>query len=191
MTAAVVHREGMQVSLWLVRVGVSVVARADILPVDDMIGKLREVAGEEAARYIEAIDLQTFQARDGGLSSRAIKQKEVFGRAYADLVTFAEEQEKNIVVATRELGAGETATLGGGATSGKVDGGTPAASRAPMSTVAPAGGRSFESDMVLESRQRGTDAPEWAWVRRVNVAKWQKFENPSPTPAAQATGGVP
>ena len=155
-------------------------ARADILQVDDMIGKLREVAGEEAARYIEAIDLQTFDARDGALSSKIVKQKEVFGQAYTDLATFVEEQEKSIVVTARELGAGEIATLGGGE----------AASRAPMSIVAPAGRRSFENDMVLESRQRGTDAPEWAWVRRVNLEKWQMFENPNPTPAAQSTGAV-
>jgi len=172
------------VSLWLVRVGVSAVTRADILPVDEMIDKLREVAGEEAAAYIEAIDLKSFDARNGGLSSRAAKQKEVFDQAYADLVKFVKEQENGIVKA-RELGVGEDATSGGGGASGNAPGAGSPALTAPTSTVGSTGKRSFEGDMVLESRQRGTDPPEWAWVRRVNLEKWKRFESSNPAPAAQ------
>lgn len=175
----------LQVSLWLVRVGVSAVTRADILPVDEMIDKLREVAGEEAAAYIEAIDLKSFDARNGGLSSRAAKQKEVFDQAYAELALFVEEQERSIVAKARELGVDEAATAGGGLASGNPSGARPAASTAPMSTVGWAGKRSFEGDMVLESRQRGTEPPQWAWVRRVNLEKWKRFESPGATPAAQ------
>ena len=182
---------GLQVSLWLLRVGLSVVARADILPVDDVIGALREVAGEEATAYIEAIDLGSFEARHGGLSSKAVKQKEVFDEAYSELVTFVQEQESGIAVTSRELGAGDTATLGGGVASDNPVIGLPAASTAPVSTVAPAGKRSFENDMVLESRQRGTDPPQWAWVRRVNLEKWQRFEHPNPVVATQAKGATP
>ena len=167
-------------SLWLVRVGVSAVTRADILPVEDIIDMLREVAGEEAAAYIEAVDLASVEARNGGLSSRVVKQKEVFDQAYTDLASFVEEQEKSIVVTARELGVGGTATSSKDGTSGNAAGGCPAASTAPISTVASAGKRSFEGDMVLESRQRGADPPQWAWVRRVNVEKWRRFESPTP-----------
>lgn len=184
-------RVGMQVSLWLLRVGVSVVARAEILPVDNLMGKLREVAGEETAAYIEAIDVKSFEARNGGLSSKVVKQKEVFDGAYTDLATFVLEQEKNIVVTSRELGAGDTATLGGGATSENAAIGVPAASTAPVSTVSPTGKRSFEREMVLKSRQRGNDPPQWAWVRGVNLEKWQRFEDPISAAVAQATGAVP
>lgn len=48
----------IQVSLWLLRVGIFVVSRADVLPVDDMMGKLREVAGEEATGIIGEVDLK-------------------------------------------------------------------------------------------------------------------------------------
>ncbi|CAN0201907.1 unnamed protein product [Scytosiphon promiscuus] len=164
----------VQVALWLLRVGVSVVARADIVPVDAVIDELRGIVGENAAAYIEAIDLNSVQARNGGISAKAEEQKEVFGQAYADLAKFVAEQEECIVGNTRDLGAGEAATVGGGATSANAAGG--------------AGKQSFEGDMVLESRQRGNDPPEWAWVRVVNLDKWQKFESPDePTPAAQPT----
>lgn len=81
-------------------------------------------------------------------------------------------------------GTGGGTASGGCAMPGNVTGGVPAAPVAPVSTVAPAGERSFERDMVLASRQRGTEAPEWAWVRRVNKDKWQKFQSPSPATTA-------
>lgn len=176
--------------------GISVVARADILPADDMITKLREVAGEEAAARIEAIDLDSFAARGRGISRRVGKQTEVFGQAYADFAKFVAEEESNIVVTIRDIDAGCASVsgknAGGGSTasaapvstiasapSGNTAGGATTASAAPVSTVAPAPGeRSFEGDMVLESRQRGTNPPEWDWVRLVNLEKWKNFEPP-------------
>lgn len=140
--------------------GISVVARADILPVDGMLGKLREVAGEEAAAWIEAVDLTSVDARNAGLSAEAEKQVQVFGQAYDNLVAFVTKEEENI-----------------------------AASSAPVSTVDQARSRSFEKDMVLVSRQRCSDEPEWAWVRRVNQEKWKNFE--SAALAAQQAGSVP
>lgn len=155
-------------SLWLLRVGVSVIARADILPVDGMLGELREVAGEEAAAWIEAIDLKSVDACNAGLSAKADKQVKVFGQAYADLVEFISKEEK-IAVAASQSNAGGAA-----------------ASAAPVSTVA---GRSFENDTVLVARQKENEEPEWAWVRRVNQGKWKQFE--SAASAAQRTGSVP
>lgn len=142
-------------SLCLLRVGVSVVARADILLVEGMLVELREEAGEEAAAWIEAIDLKSVDARNAGLSAKTDKQVEVFGQAYADLVEFISKEEK-IAVAASQSNAGGAA-----------------ASAAPVSTVA---GRSFENDMVLVARQKDNDEPEWAWVRRVTQEKWKKFE---------------
>lgn len=165
---------GTQVSLWLLRVGVSVVARADILPVDDVLGKLREVAGEEGAAYIEAIDLNSLDARNRGLSLKAEQQVEVFGQAYRDFVAFVSEEEEKIVATAREVGAG-----------GIAGGGVPAASAAPIATVALARRRSYETDMVLASRQKYCDEPQWAWVRRVNVTKWKDFESPAGDAAAE------
>lgn len=149
--------------------GVSVVARADILPVDGMLGELREVAGEEAAAWIEVIDLKSVDARNAGLSAKVDKQVEVYGQAYADLVEFISKEEEKIAVAASQCNAGGAA-----------------ASAAPVSTVA---GRSFENDMVFVARQKDDDEPEWAWVRRVNQEKWKKFE--SAASAAQRTGSVP
>lgn len=84
----------------------------------------------------------------------------------------------------RPAQGGEGTASRGCAMSGNVTGGVPAAPVAPVSTVAPAGERSFEKYMVLASRQRGTEAPEWAWVRRVNNDKWRKFQSPSPATTA-------
>lgn len=157
-------------SLWLVRVGVSIFARADILPVDGVLGTLRDLAEEEAAAFIEAIDLNRVDARSGGLSAKAQEQVEVFGQAYADLVAFVAKEEEKIAAMASQSGVRSTA-----------------ASAAPVSTVA---GRSFEKDMVLVSRQKNSDEPlESAWVRRVNQEKWKNFE--SRDSAAQGTGSVP
>ena len=149
--------------------GVSVITRADILPVDGMLGELRELAGEEAAAWIEATDLKSVDARNAGLSAKANKQVKGFGQAYADLVEFISKEEEKIAVAVSQSNAGGAA-----------------ASAAPVSTVA---GRSIENDMVLVARQKDEEEPEWAWVRRVNQEKWKKFE--SAASAAQRTGSVP
>lgn len=167
-------------SLWLLRVGVSVVARADILPVDDVLGKLREVAGEEAAACIEAIDLKSLDARNGELSSKAGKQVEIFGQAYAEFKEFVNEKEKKIADSTSQVGVRVMAGAG-----------MPAGLAAPVSTVALSSVRSFEKDMVLASRQKYCDEPEWAWVRRVNEDKWKKFESPAFAPSTSQTAHVP
>lgn len=137
-----------------------------------MLGKLREVAGEEAAAYIEAIDLKSVDARNAGISAKADKQVAVFGQAYADLVAFVTKEEETIAVTASQSGAGGIA-----------------ASAAPVSTVDLAGKRTFENGMVLVARQKDSNEPEWAWVRRVNQEKWKSFE--SPALAAQQAGSVP
>jgi len=175
---------GVQVSLFAARIGVSVVTRADFIPTDDILGKLREVVGEEVAGYIEAFDLKSSDAGDGELSATA-KQKELFGKAYADLISFVEKQEKRIGVTSRELGVAEAATVGGGAMPENDAGGGGAASAAHMSTVPSAGKRTFDGDMVLETRQKGANPPQWAWVRRCNLDNWKKFEGPNSTAASQ------
>lgn len=157
-------------SLWLLRIGVSVVARSDILPVDGMLAELREVAGEEAAAWIEAVDLKSDDPRNTDLCAKAGEGQEVFGQAYDYLVVFVKEEEEKIARAASQSGAGGTA-----------------ASAAPSSTVPV---RSFENDMVLVSRnKKDGDALEWAWVRRVNQEKWKKRE--SSASAAQRAGSVP
>lgn len=70
-----------QVSLWLLRVSVSVVARADLLPVDDLLEKLREVGGEEIAAQIKALDLKSTFGSEEVLGPNVERQMEVFGKA--------------------------------------------------------------------------------------------------------------
>lgn len=158
-------------SLWLLRIGVSVVARTDILPVDGMLAELRVMAGEEVAAWIEAIDLKSDDGLNVGLSANAEKQVQIYGKAYSDLVAFVTDQEEKIAIAASQGGAGSTAG--------------PAA---PISTVPV---RSFENDMVLVSRKkRDGDALEWAWVRRANQEKWKTRERPISS-AQQAGSGPP
>ncbi|CAM9310751.1 unnamed protein product [Laminaria digitata] len=202
----------IKVSLWLLRVGISAVTRADILPLDGVMKILEEVAGEEAAGILGETDLQDLLHPSGqGLVGTVNVQKEVFGTAYAELAKLVQQKENKIgdggcggaVHGGRgcgwlcswwrrshnntpaPTGAGGGTASRGCAMSGNVTGGVPAAPVAPVSTVAPAGERSFEKDMVLACRQRGTEPPEWAWVRGVNKDKWQKFHQ-SPSPATTA-----
>ncbi|CAB1103818.1 unnamed protein product [Ectocarpus sp. CCAP 1310/34] len=80
----------IQVALWTVRVGVSVVSRADILPVDDVMGKLREVAGEEAATMIGEIDVRGHCSLSGqDLVQEVDRKAEVFGSAFNKLADWA------------------------------------------------------------------------------------------------------
>ena len=207
-------------SLWLLRVGISAVARADVLPVDDVVGKLREVAGEETAELIDNLDLRGYRPSGQDLVDKVKDQAEVFDKAYSELTKWVDAKEDEISAATGEIreveGGAHTAgkadrgrpgggwccrgTLGrswwrfqsekpqttgtgqGGASGGEVPDATEAA---PVSAVAQAGKRSFERDMILASRQRGTEVPEWAWVRKVNVDKWKRFQSPNPIPSTQ------
>ncbi len=200
------------------------------------MGKLREVAGDEAASVIGEIDVRGHCSLSGqDLVNEVDSKTELFGSAYKKLAEWVQGKENEISAATGEIrepeisatlqGGGASAqtagnAVGGGAvnggrgcgwlcswwrrshnstpaptrswggtasggcaTSGNVTGGVPAA---PVATVATAGVRSFERDMVLASRQRGTEAPEWAWVRRVNKDKWQKFQTPLPATTASS-----
>lgn len=176
-------------SLWLVRAGVSVIARADVLPVDDMMGKLREVAGEEAAAYIEAFDAKSFQGGGQSLTEHVQENVELFSEAYAELVKFVEEEEKKIIISKRKVdpvGAGTASPSGVRSGSrAPIAGSAPGVGSAATSIARWAGQRSFESDMILSLRQRDEDEPEWAWVRKDNHARWQNFEvlnSVTPTP---------
>lgn len=190
--------------------GISVITRADILPVDGVMKTLEEVAGEEAAGILGEIDLQGQRPSGQDLVDKVNGQEQVFGTAYAELAKWVQQKEDEIGDGGDDAQTAGNAVGGGAvhggrgcgwlcswlrrshnnsptqppdagcAMSGNVTGGVPAAPVAPVSTVAPAGERSFERDMILSSRQRGTEAPEWAWVRRVNKDKWQKFQSPSP-----------
>lgn len=216
-TTACIFIARVQVSLWLLRVGISVVTRADILPVEGVTEFLEEVAGGEPADMLGEIDLQGQHPSGQDLVDKVNGQKQVFGMAYAELSKWVQQKESEIgdggcdaqtacnavdggaVDGWRgcgwlcsswrrshnntpaPTGAWGGTTSRGCAMSGNATGAVPAAPVAPVTTVAPAGQRSFEKDMVLASRQRGTEAPEWAWVRRVNKDKWQKFQSPSPT----------
>ncbi len=232
--------------------GISVVSRADVLPVEDVMEKLREVAGEQAATMIGEIDHRGHCSLSGlGLVNEVDRKAEVFGSAYKKLAEWVQGKENEISAATSETrepkisatgqivggtsttgstvngdglvsaqtadnavgggaveggrgcgwllcswwrrshnstpapaGTGVGTASGGGATSGNVTGGVLAAPLATASNQASAGERSFERDMVLASRQRGSEAREWAWVRRVNKDKWQKFLSPRPTTMA-------
>lgn len=199
-------------SLFLLRVGISVVARADVLPVDTLMGKLREVAGEEVAGCIERVDLESLHQPPGGDHASSIgKNVEVFGTAYANLAKLVEQEEETIAVERRvvqDQGAGSSSpqrsvVQGTGSSSGgswrfmlqscwrhmlqscrscstvagnASSGGGAGISVAPVSTVLPAGKRSFETDMVLATRQRGQSAPECAWVRIKNRHAWETFK---------------
>lgn len=171
------------------RVGISVAARADILPVDDVMGKLREVAGEEAAAYIDALDLGSLQE---GQSLADIVQENVavFSKAYAELVKFVEKQEDKMVVEKGRVGPVTPGTASGGVSS--------SGSPAPIAGGAVSGGgaalqpgkRSFDGDMVFSVRRRGEEEPECAWVRRDNEKKWQNGESPS-APATPGLAPIP
>ncbi|CAM9117018.1 unnamed protein product [Ectocarpus sp. 4 AP-2014] len=187
-----------QVSLWLLRVGMSVVTRADVLPVNDMMGKLREVAGEEAVGCIESLDLESWKINGGDLASNVGEKTGVFGTAYADLVKFVLQEEEKIASDTRLIqdpvadamsGVSDPvpvasrwcrfmqlfcgcSQISGNNASGRASG----TSAVPSSTVRSAGRHSFETDMVLASRQRGPHAPECAWVRNDNLNAWKSFE---------------
>lgn len=169
--------------MWLVRVGVSVIARADVLPVDSMMGKLREVAGEEAASYIEALDVNRLQEGGHSLTESVEEKVELFSEAYAELVKFVEEEEKKIIISKRNVDppgpAGADALIADSATS---------VGSADASMAHPAGQRSFERDMTLALRQRDNGEPEWAWVRRDNQERWKKFESPNPIAPTPPTG---
>eukprot|EP00752_Nemacystus_decipiens_P001293 g1285.t2 len=189
----------VQVSLWLLRVGISIVARADILPVDDVIGKLREVAGEEAAAYIQTLDLETLHDAGQSLADRIQEKVEIFSTAYAELVKFVNKEEEKIILNKRpvdppvavgpgatvlsDTSTGSRAPIAGGAV-----GGGSAATAQPASATRAAGEMSFHHDMVLALRQRGEDEPEYAWVRRDNEKKWKNYESRTPpaTPALTA-----
>lgn len=94
------------------------VARADPLPVDTLMGKLREVAGEEVAGCIERIDFESLPQPPGGDQASNIGTKvEVFGNAYANLAKLVEQEEETIAVETRVVqdpraGAGSGASHG-------------------------------------------------------------------------------
>lgn len=147
---------GIQVCLWLVRVGVSVVTRADVLPVDDLPGVLREVAGVEIAATIDALDLTSFKASGSGIAANFKDWVEMFEGAYQELAKFVEEEEKKIM---------ETRTAVG---------------RDLSRGSANAGKRSYEKDMVFEVRSRGgaDGEVEHAWVRRSNVTAWKEWIPP-------------
>lgn len=87
LTVANLRRTGMNlhVSLFLLRVRISVVDRANTLLVDTSMGKLREVVELEAAGCIEKVDLESLQQAPGGddISSTGAKV-EVFDTAYAN-----------------------------------------------------------------------------------------------------------
>lgn len=156
-----------QVSLWLLRVGVSVVARADVLPVDDVLGKLREVAGEEVAATINALDLPI--EADDDIAASVGRKVEVFQQAYDSLVEFVEEEEKKFMQTTRTIGGAAVGALSGGTTpiAGTTTGQPPSGHTA--------GKRSFETDMELVHRNRGGSVGgiEYAWVRKSNVSAWK------------------
>lgn len=203
----------LQVSLWLLRVGISVVTRADVLPIDDVMGKLREVAGQEAAGCIESLDSESWKVDGGDLASSVGAKTEVFGTAYAELVRFVLQEEEKIasderVIQDPAAGAmsgasspspvpsrwrrcmqlfGGCSQISGNSASGRGSG----SSAAPVSTVRSAGRHSFETDMVLASRQRGQDAPECAWVRNNNVDAWKNFKKTNLAPTSQPTRTVP
>lgn len=139
----------------------SVVVRADILPVDSLLEKLRELAGEEISAQIEGIDLSDlgdFGVGDG-IANAIDDRVKVFGKAYATLQDFVEAEE-NKLVKTPGVSASMACTAAGG------DPGRP---------VLPSHGaekRSFEEDMALVHRVRDGSA-EYAWVRKENIEAWQ------------------
>lgn len=79
----------------------SVVACADVLPVDDILGEVGEVASEEAAAWIEAVNLTSIDLRSEDMSAKAEKQVEGDGQACADLLAaFITNEEEKIADAT-------------------------------------------------------------------------------------------
>lgn len=174
-----------QVSLWLIRVGASFVARVDIFPADDMIKELRALALEEGAAYIEALDVKSLQQSGQELADDVQQRVEVFGKAYAELCKFVSDEEEKIIVTKRTLGPASSGATSRGVSASR--------SRAPNSGSAVGGGagagkRSFEDDMVLSLRLRDGDEPECAWVRRENEEKWKTFERrPNSATPSQAT----
>ncbi|CAM9778558.1 unnamed protein product, partial [Pylaiella littoralis] len=81
------------VSLWLLPVGISVVTRADILPVDGVMETLEEVAGEEAAGILGEIDLGGRRPSGQDLVDKVNGQEQVFGTAYAELAKWVQQKE--------------------------------------------------------------------------------------------------
>ncbi|CAN0447565.1 unnamed protein product, partial [Ascophyllum nodosum] len=78
----------IQLSLWLLRVGVSVVARADLLPMDDIMATLKEVVCEDVAEKMEALDLRHASDGEGATQSNLDRQVEIYGKAYRELAEF-------------------------------------------------------------------------------------------------------
>ena len=137
----------VQLSLWVLRLGVTFIARADLLPMDDMLATLKEVVGEEVANRMETLDLRRASDRVGTTQSDLNRQVKVYGNAYEDLAEFVKEEEKQIAAKmTHVVGI----------------------------TVPTGEERSFERDMVFASRvDSSTGEVELAWVRRDNKNAWE------------------
>lgn len=187
--------------------------RADVLPVDEMMGKLREVAGEEAAGCVKNLDSESWKVDGGDLASSVGDKTEVFGAAYAELVKLVVQEEEKIAGNTRVIQTPEVDALPRVSSPGPVPSrrsqfllcfgtcsqisctkslgvglGTPAA---PVSTVCSAGKPSFDTDMEFAVRQRGQNVPEYAWVRKDNLAAWTNYEKASLASSSQPTRRVP
>ena len=145
----------VQLTLSVLRLGVSFIARADLLPVSDMLATLKEVVGEDVANKMEALDLRRGSDGVGATQSNLDRQVEVYGRAYEDLAEFVKEEEEQI--------AGKTTHVVG--------------------RTIPTGERSFERDMVFASRlESSTGQVELAWVRRDNKKAWEIALGSRPAP---------
>eukprot|EP00903_Cladosiphon_okamuranus_P020516 g18834.t1 len=84
----------------------------------DVMGKLGEVAGEEAAAYIEVLDLKSLQDAGQRLTESIDKRVKVFSKAYAELVKFIDKEEKIMDNKQRVGPAGTGATARGVSSSG-------------------------------------------------------------------------
>ncbi|CAN0349360.1 unnamed protein product [Ascophyllum nodosum] len=169
-----------QLSLWALRVGISFIARADVLPMEEMLATLKEIVGEEVANRMEALDLRCASDGAGAMQSNLDRQVEVYGKAYKELVGFVAKEEEKVAEMARVVGntttggkpsgiaasiAGNVALPGGQ--------GHPARQSTAGSTLLTSK-RSFEEDMVYASRVvKSTGEVEMAWVRRDNRTAWE------------------
>ena len=148
---------------------------------DDMLATLKEVAGEDIANKMEALDLT--RASDGVeiTQSNLDRNVEVYGKAYKALVEFVEREEEKIAEMSGGKPSGMFARITGYMASR--GGQRHPARRSTTGSTVPTGERSFERDMVLASRvDSSTENVEVAWVRRDNKKAWETAVGSRPAP---------
>ena len=148
---------------------------------DDMLTTLKEVAGEDIANNMEALDLTS--ASDGveTTQSNLDRKVEVYGKAYKALVEFVEREEEKIA----EMTGGKLPGMFARITCCMASrcGQRHPARRSTAGSTVSTGERSFEKDMVFASRvDSSTENVEVAWVRKHNKEAWETAVGSRPAP---------